>query len=93
MAIYATIALVACYTITIASLLLFGCQPIRASWDPELLGSGKCVDQAVMYIAIAVANIVSDCILFIIPIPTIIRLKMPLQQKIGAAIMFGIGSV
>lgn len=46
-----------------------------------------------VYIAIAVANIVSDVVLFVIPIPTIIKLKMPLAQKIGAGIMFGVGSV
>lgn len=85
--------MVASYTTTIAMLLLFGCKPIRASWDPYAFATGKCVNAAVMYIAIAVANIVSDVILFIIPIPTIVRLKMPLVQKVGAGVMFGIGSV
>ncbi|KAM6513288.1 hypothetical protein FALCPG4_015729 [Fusarium falciforme] len=91
--IWAAIVMVASYTITIAGLLLFGCHPIRASWDPYAFATGKCVDTAVLYIAIAVANIVSDVVLFIIPLPTIVRLKMPVAQKIGAAIMFGIGSV
>lgn len=91
--IWATIMMVASYTIVIASLLLFGCQPIRAAWDPYAFGTGKCVDLPVLYIAIAVANIVSDIILFIIPIPTIARLKMPLAQKVGAGVMFGVGSV
>ncbi|KAH8669362.1 hypothetical protein BGZ61DRAFT_460954 [Ilyonectria robusta] len=91
--IWATIIMVASYTTTIAMLLLFGCKPIRASWDPYAFATGKCVNAAVMYIAIAVANIVSDVILFIIPIPTIVRLKMPLVQKVGAGVMFGIGSV
>ncbi|KAJ3544539.1 hypothetical protein NM208_g2999 [Fusarium decemcellulare] len=91
--IWAAISMVASYTIVIAGLLLFGCQPIRTAWDPYSFGTGKCVDLAVLYIAIAVANIVSDVVLFIIPIPTIVRLKMPKAQKVGAAIMFGIGSV
>lgn len=91
--IWATIMMVASYTIVIASLLLFGCRPIRAAWDPYAFATGKCIDLPILYIAIAVANIVSDIILFIIPIPTIARLKMPLAQKIGAGIMFGVGSV
>ncbi|KAM5374732.1 hypothetical protein ACJZ2D_006376 [Fusarium nematophilum] len=91
--IWAAIAMVASYTVVIAGLLLFGCRPIRAAWDPYAFSTGKCVDLAVMYIAIAVANIVSDVVLFIIPIPTIVRLRMPVAQKIGAAVMFGIGSV
>ncbi|KAI9154744.1 hypothetical protein HJFPF1_07301 [Paramyrothecium foliicola] len=88
---WACIAMVVSYTITIAGLLLFGCRPIRSAWDPYV--SGKCVDLPSLYIAIAVANIVSDCVLFVIPIPTIVKLKMPLAQKIGAGIMFGVGSV
>ncbi|EEY14709.1 conserved hypothetical protein [Verticillium alfalfae VaMs.102] len=89
--IWFAIAMVASYTVTIAGLLLFGCKPIRSAWDPY--ATGKCVDFPVVYIAIAVANIVSDVVLFVIPIPTIIKLKMPLAQKIGAGIMFGVGSV
>ncbi|EGY13748.1 uncharacterized protein VDAG_00430 [Verticillium dahliae VdLs.17] len=89
--IWSAIAIVASYTVTIAGLLLFGCKPIRSAWDPYV--TGKCVDFPMVYIAIAVANIVSDVVLFVIPIPTIIKLKMPLAQKIGAGIMFGVGSV
>ncbi|KAG7135208.1 hypothetical protein HYQ45_006927 [Verticillium longisporum] len=83
--------MVASYTVTIAGLLLFGRRPIRSAWDPYF--TGKCVDFPMVYIAIAVANIVSDVVLFVTPIPTIIKLKMPLVQTIGAGIMFGVGSV
>ncbi|KAK7209017.1 hypothetical protein V2G26_016195 [Clonostachys chloroleuca] len=91
--IWATMTIVACYTIVIAALLLFGCRPISASWDPNVMANAKCVDVAALYIAIAIANIFSDVVLFIIPIPTVMRLKMPLTQKLGASLMFGIGSV
>ncbi|KAH7322386.1 hypothetical protein B0I35DRAFT_498868 [Stachybotrys elegans] len=90
--VWSTMAMVAGYTTTIAGLLLFGCRPIRTAWDPYVVG-GRCVDQPSLYIAIAVANIVSDCILFVIPIPTVAKLKMPLAQKIGAGFMFGVGSM
>ncbi|KAI8715252.1 hypothetical protein NCS52_01032500 [Fusarium sp. LHS14.1] len=91
--IWTTIVMVACYTVVIAGLLLFGCKPIRAAFDPYEFGTGTCVDLPSLYIAIAVANIVSDVVLFTIPIPMIIRLKMPTAQKIGAALMFGVGSI
>ncbi|KAF5562457.1 monocarboxylate transporter 2 [Fusarium phyllophilum] len=92
-AIFVTIAFVVLYTIIIASLLLFGCQPRETAWDPYLFASGKCIDYAVMYIIIAVANIISDIVLFAIPIPMIVRLKMPLGQKIGLGIMLGIATI
>ncbi|KAF5552880.1 monocarboxylate transporter 8 [Fusarium mexicanum] len=92
-AIFVTIAFVVLYTIIIASLLLFGCRPRESAWDPYLFASGKCIDYAVMYIIIAVANIISDIVLFAIPIPMIVRLKMPLGQKIGLGIMLGIATI
>ncbi|KAF5658961.1 monocarboxylate transporter [Fusarium denticulatum] len=91
--IFVTIAFVVLYTIIIASLLLFGCQPRETAWDPYLFASGKCIDYAVMYIIIAVANIISDIVLFAIPMPMIVRLKMPLGQKIGLGIMLGIATI
>jgi hypothetical protein len=32
-------------------------------------------------------------VLFIIPIPTVVRLKMPLAQKLGAVLIFAVGSL
>ncbi|KAF4968615.1 hypothetical protein FSARC_4039 [Fusarium sarcochroum] len=91
--IFATIAFVVLYTVIIADLLLFGCKPIRTAWDPFEFATGKCINTALVYIIIAVANIVSDLILFIIPIPIIVHLKIPTGQKIGATIMFGIATM
>ncbi|RKK79416.1 hypothetical protein BFJ69_g4844 [Fusarium oxysporum] len=91
--IFVTIAFVVLYTIIIASLLLFGCQPRETAWDPYLFATGKCIDYAVMYIIIAVANIISDIVLFAIPMPMIVRLKIPLGQKIGLGIMLSIATI
>lgn len=85
--------MVASYTVIIAGLLLFACRPIRAAWDPYEMATGDCLDTAALYIAIAIANIASDVVLFIIPIPTLLGLRMPTAQKIGAAAIFGVGSV
>ncbi|KAK1701612.1 hypothetical protein BDP67DRAFT_423874 [Colletotrichum lupini] len=90
-AILTAIAMVAAYTVIIASLLLFHCQPIRTNWDPYT--SGTCLNSAVLYMAIAVSNIVSDVVLFIIPIPMVLRLQMRPAVKVGAVLMFGIGSI
>ncbi|KAG7045086.1 hypothetical protein JMJ77_0009174 [Colletotrichum scovillei] len=46
-----------------------------------------------LYMAIAVSNIVSDVVLFIIPIPMVLRLQMRPAVKVGAVLMFGIGSI
>ncbi|KZL74142.1 integral membrane protein [Colletotrichum tofieldiae] len=90
-AILVAIAMVATYTVIIASLLLFHCQPIRTNWDPY--SPGECLNSAILYMAIAVSNIVSDVILFVIPIPMVLRLQMRPAVKVGAVLMFGIASM
>ncbi|KAI6319612.1 hypothetical protein MCOR30_008571 [Pyricularia oryzae] len=92
-AIWVIISAVACYTIIFAGMLLFGCNPIRSFWVPELLGTGQCLDAAVLYMAIAASNIASDCILFILPIPIILPLKMRWTQKLGVLFILGIASL
>ncbi|QBZ66600.1 hypothetical protein PoMZ_13583 [Pyricularia oryzae] len=90
--IWATICAISLYTIIIASMLLFGCRPIRSFWVPKLLGTGYCFDATVLYMAIAVSNIASDYILFILPIPIISPLKMRWAQKLGALFILSIAN-
>lgn len=92
-AIWATCGLVGCYTVVLAALMLFGCYPIRSFWDPDAALSGRCVDNHILYIAIAVSNIVSDVALFIIPLPTLYNLNMGRVKKISAMMFFGVASL
>ncbi|KAK8085696.1 hypothetical protein PG997_006967 [Apiospora hydei] len=87
----ATMAFIASYTIGLFFSFLFSCNPMRRSWD-VLETEGKCINQAALYIATAVANIVSDVILFVLPIPLVVKLHMPKMQKIGLFFVFAIGS-
>lgn len=92
MAIWATCGMVGCYTVVLAAFMLFGCYPIRTYWDPEVQ-SGHCVDFHILYMAIAVSNIVSDVVLFIIPLPTLYGLNLGRAKKIGAMMFFGVASL
>jgi hypothetical protein len=72
--------------------VLFACNPVARSWDATITG-GKCINQPSLYIATAVANILSDIILFVLPIPMVVKLQIPLMQKIGLGVIFTIGSL
>ncbi|RYP59036.1 hypothetical protein DL769_008708 [Monosporascus sp. CRB-8-3] len=54
---------------------------------------GDCIDRPALYIATAVANIVTDCILFVLPLKMVIGLKMRWAQKAVALIVFTVGSI
>ncbi|KAH9887437.1 hypothetical protein F4778DRAFT_426695 [Xylariomycetidae sp. FL2044] len=89
---YVVVALVAIYTPIITFLLFLGCNPVSKAWDTSVAG-GSCVSFPLLYIATSVSNIVTDILLFLLPIRMIIGLQMGQKQKIGAMVLFGIGSM
>lgn len=91
-AVWIGIAIVSLYTGCITTLMLFHCNPIRKAFDFGIVG-GSCLDVGVLYMATAVSNIITDVMLFILPMPMIFNLRMKLAQKIGAALIFAIGSM
>lgn len=89
--VFATMTIISCYTIGLFFAFVFGCQPIEKNYN-ALITEGHCIDAAALYISTAVVNIMSDVMLFILPMPMIFNLQMPLKQKLGLFFMFGIGS-
>ncbi|TDZ13380.1 Satratoxin biosynthesis SC1 cluster protein 4 [Colletotrichum spinosum] len=86
------IVVVFLYTGVITLLMFFHCNPVRKAFDFTIT-TGTCLDAGILYIATAVSNIVTDVILFILPMPMVFNLRMRLAQKIGAMCIFAIGSV
>lgn len=91
-AVWTSIVIVSLNTFIITTMLLFHCTPVRKAFDLTVQG-GECVDVAILFIATAVFNIVTDVILFVLPIPMVLQLRMSLGQKIGAIVVFGIGTM
>lgn len=90
-AVWASIVVVALYTIVITFMMFFNCSPPQKQFDFSITG-GSCIDAAILYMATAVSNIITDVMLFLLPIPMVYQLHMPRPQKAGAIIVFGIGS-
>jgi hypothetical protein len=91
MLVWATIAIVGCLTTVITALLFFHCNPIAKSWDPTI-EEGQCFDVGILYMATAVSNIITDVLIFFLPLPTIIGLQMKRAQKASAVAVFAVGS-
>lgn len=85
------VVIIALYSIGIFFALIFACDPISMSWDVRV--KGTCINRPALYIATAVANIISDLVLFCLPIPIVVRLQVPRRQKIGLFFIFGVGSL
>lgn len=89
--IWICIGIVGLASTIITTMLYIHCDPVRKAYQPAL--EGTCLNPATLYMATAVANIVTDVMLFVLPIPMVLRLRMGKVQKIGAIVIFGIGSV
>lgn len=89
--VWATIALISVYSPIIFFMLLFTCRPVSSVFDLSVTAE-SCLDQTSLYIATAVMNILTDVILFVMPIPMILGLRMPVAQKWGVIAVFAIGS-
>lgn len=92
LAIYIVGVAVFIYSVVTACLLIFPCRPFARAWDATIT-TGSCINRPAVYVATAVSNIVTDVFILIIPIPMVIKLKIPLQQKLGLGCMFAVGSL
>ncbi|KAJ8117176.1 hypothetical protein OPT61_g1557 [Boeremia exigua] len=88
-----TVALIIGAYSTVFFCSIFICRPVAAVWDPLLVPMAQCFDRTAVYTAAISTSIVTDVILFCMPIPLIRGLQMPFRQKIGLIAMFFIGSI
>ncbi|PKS12463.1 hypothetical protein jhhlp_000669, partial [Lomentospora prolificans] len=90
--VWAFMAIIGAYTIAIFMPLVFSCRPISKAWDIYMT-EGKCINTPILYHATAISNITSDIVLFFLPLPILIKLQIPMQQKIGLFIIFSMASM
>ncbi|PMD34338.1 hypothetical protein L207DRAFT_570943 [Hyaloscypha variabilis F] len=89
---WCSIVIVVIYTAVITLLMFFHCHPVRRAFD-FTIQTGHCLDAGILYMATAVSNILTDVMLFLLPTPMILKLKMGKSLKIAAIAIFGIGSM
>ncbi|KAM0548803.1 hypothetical protein ACHAPJ_009659 [Fusarium lateritium] len=73
--------------------VLFACKPIAAGWDVRLSVDATCINRPPIYITQAAFGCVTDLMLLLLPIPTVVGLQMSPRQKFGLLGLFAIGSI
>jgi len=64
------------------------CIPLEAQWNPEV--KGTCLGLAVS-IGNSILHVITDFFMFLLPIPTLLKLKVNTKQKIGLPLVFSLG--
>ncbi|VUC33090.1 unnamed protein product [Clonostachys rosea] len=85
---WTTIGFVIAYTVALLPTMLMGCKFV----DGRFGGDDKITCPAVS-LANAILNIVSDIILFVLPVPMVLKLQVRTLQKVGLLLIFGVGSL
>lgn len=74
----------------IALILAFSiCQPFRYFWTQAVdVNDGKCGDVMLFYKSYSIPNLVTDVAMLILPFPILLKLRMPISEKIGIILTF-----
>lgn len=92
--VYITLAITISWGVSSLVALCLACRPLPYywnRWDGE--HEGKCVALDVLLLEHAIVNIVLDVVIVGLPMPTLLRLQMSLEKRVGMCLMFAMGIV
>jgi hypothetical protein len=67
-------------------------SPISSYWN-LLAGDGDCIPEGPPLVVQTVINVLTDFMIYALPIPTLFGLSLPMIQRVGLVILFGFGGV
>ncbi|EME48664.1 hypothetical protein DOTSEDRAFT_67641 [Dothistroma septosporum NZE10] len=70
---------------------IFLCVPVQAYWVFPSMGVHKCLDEGTATLIIGILNCCADLLTTILPIPLVVRLKMPVRQRFGVCMLLCLG--
>ncbi|KAF7595552.1 hypothetical protein BBP40_005587 [Aspergillus hancockii] len=85
--VYTVGAAITVWAMIMTFLGIFNCNPISGFWT----GEGKCLPFKQFAIGYAIVNIVTDLVVWLMPVPNMWKLKLPAAQKIALTLIFVLG--
>ena len=70
---------------------IFQCQPIGATWNPQI--NGTCIDLPQMFEAVTIANLLTDVIILCLPLPIFWNLKLSTWDRLVVSGVFLVGGL
>jgi hypothetical protein len=66
-------------------------RPISAYWT--FGASDKCLNEGTVTLVAGIINCTADLLVTVLPIPTIMQLRLPLRQRVGVVILLSLGFI
>ena len=76
--------LIIIWTIIMTFLAIFNCTPISAFWTKQ----GQCFGIEQFAIGYAIGNLITDIAVWLLPIPRVWRVQLPMAQKVALSLIF-----
>ena len=70
--------------------IIFQCTPIAFFWDPTIPG-GHCINISAFFRFANIANLLTDILILVMPIPIVWTLRLDRHKKIGVCGLFLLG--
>src|SRR5437016_2078272 len=85
---YAMALYVLCYGLASVLVTLFECTPVVRSYDRSI--AGTCINFTAFWLVNAAQNMISDIIIFLMPMSTIYRMTLGNTAKYGLMVVFSL---
>ncbi|KAI9815764.1 MAG: hypothetical protein M1827_002160 [Pycnora praestabilis] len=79
--------------ISFMATILSQCRPLSAYWELDPTYPYTCISQGVFLLVFGIINVILDFLYFILPVPLIWTLQLPLRQRIAVSSLFLLGTV
>lgn len=79
------------YTLIAFTLSAIQCMPASYMWGAA--AAGKCIDRKTMGLVLYSISIATDFAIWVVPLPTVWRIRMPTRQKVALIGVFSLGSL
>jgi len=83
--------ILATFAFTIA--FIFQSTPIRQFWTPTPIPGATCINAIALWHVVCIFNIITDFFILLLPLPLLMRLRLPRVQKILALFLLTMGGV
>jgi hypothetical protein len=88
------IVLIMCWCCSLVFPYVFACNPVSAQWELFLWElPTKCIEMTSLYNYISVSDTVTDLAILVLPIPMVLKLQLPLKEKLALGGVFFMGAL
>lgn len=88
---YVVAGILTAWWLAVLLVTIFQCHPMEKAYSPYMT-TGYCIDSIRFYKAMIIPNIITDIIIFCLPLYEVRKLHLPRGQRVGLASVFLLGA-